>query len=120
MSALARNIPAEREEAPAEALTNAMADLWEQQTRLLLDNGGEALVRTRLARLLPRASGSDPQPRGLPANADDLRLLCLSHRSACREHARRMRSTASAGQFTVMAETFSTLAAWLEGEKSDV
>ena len=111
-----------------------MADLWEQQTRLLLDNGGEALVRARLARLLPPlvARGDTPAgrqpPRALPPDADGLRLLCLSHRSTCREHARRMRTPSSAKQFTNMAETWSTVAAWLEsggaaqesGEKSDV
>lgn len=127
-------------ETPNVVAANAVLALAREAVRMAVEHGGDqaaGALRLLLNELSPipepvrsADAGGDPKRNQESADAGghpkrhqdsaDLRLLCLSHRAACREHAKRMRSAASAGQFQVMAETFSTLAAWLEqGGKSD-
>lgn len=123
MSAVARASSADPHPRETDDPRNRLLDAFEAQVEAMLANGLEPQLRARLARLLPArgadAGGHVKRPDNAPENADDLRLLCLSHRSACREHARRMRTPSSAKQFTSMADTFSTLAAWLEPQKGE-
>lgn len=131
MSAAARSRQqADEHESPNTIAANAVLALAREAVRMAVEHGGDqaaGALRLLLNELSPMpllvARGDSPAgsrpPRALPDGADDLRLLCLSHRAACREHAKRMRSPSSAKQFGVMAETFSTLAAWLETDKGE-
>lgn len=87
---------------------NGMLDLFEAQVRLLLDNGAEAAVRARLARLLPEPSPAASAPCAA-VGADDA-LLAASGASVLRQLAKLRRAGPARSQIEVIAGFLARLA----------
>lgn len=108
MTEMLRHVHIFSEPAPASSdPINAMLDLWEVTTRLVIEHGGEAALIARLQRLVPeRFPVPEPVEPAAPAvvalTADDA-LLAASGASILAGMAKARRTVSGRGQLETIA-----------------